>query len=178
VLGQRERVRAIEEFPGNPSGANRLRAVRFSPNGAYIAVRLGNAVGVFRRDGLLIKIVPGGLNGWSGNLGLLTLAERNGAITLFRHALFRRATRVIAVPFIVKGLVVADPIGRWFAYVNPLPTRTSGSPEKQVLYFHKADGSRPTTKSVGTAPAGVVGASARTGRVSRPLSAYSGCSAC
>jgi hypothetical protein len=97
------------------------RSVRFGPDGQLFSVRIGNATGTFTREGTLLRVLPGALNGWSGRRSVLTLYPKPlpdgnyGPITLWLYdAQGSRPGQSLERSF--KDSVVTDPAGGWFAY--------------------------------------------------------------
>jgi hypothetical protein len=135
-------------------------SLRYSPNGAYVAVSGGGRTGVFRADGAPVSIRDGILNGWAGDTTVLTAPPGECAYALVLHDLRPpNDSRVVACFF--KGGVVTDPAGRWFAYVHH-GTRlvVFRRPDGRLLRRHALFGFLPE----------VFGAT-RDGRFARPASA-------
>jgi hypothetical protein len=135
-------------------------SLRYSPNGAYVAVSARGRTGVFRADGAAVLIRDGILNGWAGNTGVLISTGGQCAYALVLHNL-RPPSDSRVVDCFFKLPVVTDPAGRWFAYVDW---------QKRLVVFRRPDGRLLRRHSLfGFVPA-VFGAT-RDGRFTRPASA-------
>jgi hypothetical protein len=109
------------EAQGTADGRSRfMRALSVSPDGRRIAASIGGATGIFSAsDGALLRIAPGFLKGWAGNVGVLTERVYGiGGLVLFRYA-FDPGDAGRALQETFKLNVVTDPDGRWFAFPNP-----------------------------------------------------------
>jgi hypothetical protein len=158
-LGAEGSLRPLEKT--QRPDAKLFHALRFSPNGRYVAVSEGGQTGVFRADGQPVRILPGLLNGWAGNTGVLTLAPNRQAVielTLYPlHGLKRRITKYF------KTTIATDPLGRWFAYAPSRPRFT--------VVFRRPNGNLIRTVKVGFIPIVAAGVGARTG-LAETISAY------
>jgi hypothetical protein len=108
------------EAQGTADGRSRfMRVLGVSPDGRTIAASIGGATGIFSAsDGALLRIAPGFLRGWTGNVGVLTEHLDGGfGPTLFRYA-FDPGDAGRALQHYFKLNVVTDPDGRWFAFPN------------------------------------------------------------
>jgi hypothetical protein len=109
------------EAQGTTDGTGRFaRALSLSPDGRKIAVSIGGATGIFSAsDGALLRIPPGFLMGWSGNVAVLTehLDDGRGP-SLFRYT-FDSGDPGRALQETFKLNVVTDPTGRWFTFPSP-----------------------------------------------------------
>jgi hypothetical protein len=137
-----------------------LHSLRFSPDGRLIAVAIGGETAILASGGRFVRKVPGTLNGWAGDGGVLTLRGELHGVTLRLYPVDgSRPNRVISLHF--KYYVVSDPNGHWFAYASP-----------HAVYFRRPDGSLLRRVPFASFFPWVLAGFTADGRVIEPISAY------
>jgi len=152
-------LQAVEALARENGGGLQTRTVRVSPDGRYVAVALGFAVGIFDRTGHTVRVVPGIFRGWAGNEFVLTVivagVRPQGVPSLAVWPLRDTGQRsVVETSF--KVPTVSSPDGDWFAYADP---------ERRDVVFRLEDGTLLARNEVGFSPA-VVAASSPAGPIS------------
>jgi hypothetical protein len=138
------------------------QSLRTGPNQRLIAVSIGGETAVVTSLGHILRKVPGALNGWAGNSGVLTLhGEPRGVILRLYRITSREPGRVIAVHF--KSGTVSDAGARWFAY---------NLDQHNTIYFRRLNGSLLRRVHFGRYVPWVFAGLTASGRVIEPISAY------
>jgi hypothetical protein len=158
--GGRRIARNLTRTLAPPRKIRYAKAIDFSADGRFLAVSIGTRTGIFRRDGRLVRVVPGHVIEWSGSRGVLTIGATNQAIIVLYRFPLRGPGRVLTRYF--KLTAVSEPTGGWFAY----PLAHSGR-----FVFRRPDGSLLRVvrlRSVGVPLAATDGS----GRLSLPAGSY------
>lgn len=137
-------------------------ALRFSPNGKFLAARVRSATGVFTSDGRLKMVIPQAFSGWAGNGRILVLGPDKHALITLSSIRVSRPGRGSRVETGFKLPVASDPNGSWFALVRPAGLRT--------VVFRRPDGTGARTVRL-PFTAGLV-ATVGAGRVVLPETGY------